>query len=412
MVIGSSGYIGAPLVRLAEKLGHHVLGTTRERVDINANLVRYSMGDSKFILPDDIEVVIHLAAKNQESLEQDDEEILGLKRLVNECNRVGALMIYVSSQTVLGPLISKYAKSKSIFENIVLSSNGVVVRVGQVYGGLEKGLFGSIVNFLKISPVIPQFFPSPQIQLVHVEDVTSALLFLSEEKTTGIYQLANSKPISFNKFLKLVQFHRVGEFRIILPIPTKILTTAFSLLKFNSHINNIGIRFKTLVSLPYMKPSDIFVEKKIMVRSLHDGMSKTGSARLRKLAYEGRLLGKYLICSDPSIGIVKRYVRYQLISNRFALIYRSYILWKFPALLGLYQAILSSHRGREIQYKIESMGAIAEASCETYYRYMPDCSGCKIIPCTLKMLLAILSELIIKIIITIKLLTSCCKIGR
>lgn len=370
------------------------------------------MSDCKFILPDDIEVVIHLAAKNQESLEKEDEEIIGFRRLVDECNRVGALIIYVSSQTVLGPLISKYAKSKATFENIVISSNGIVLRLGQVYGGIEKGLFGSIVNFLKISPVMPQFFPSPQIQPVHVDDVVSALLFLSAQKSTGLYQLANPIPISFNKFLKLIKNHRVGEFRIILPILTVFLTYPFSLFKSNSNINNIGIRFKTLVSLPYMKPSAIFIKKNFLVRTLEDGMSKTGSAKLRRLIYEGSLIGKYLLCSDPSIGIIKRYVRYQVVSNKFALINRSYILWKFPALLGPYQAILSGKEGREFRHKIESMGAIAEASFDTYHRYIPDCSGYKIILCVLKMLLALISEFIIKTISALKLLMSYCKFGR
>lgn len=411
-MIGSTGYIGGPLVKLAKKLGHCVLESTRKNVYNNDKLVKYCMKDVEFTLPDDIEVVIHLAAKNQESLVQADEEIEGFKHLVDECNRVGALMLYVSSQTVLGPLISNYAKSKAIFENIALKSNGVVVRLGQVYGGLEKGLFGSITNFLKISPVIPHFLPSPQIQLVHVDDVALALLYISEEKLIGLYQFANSKSISFNEFLKLVQSHRVGEFRIVVPMPTKVLATVFSVLRFNKHINNFGVRYKTLISLPYMKPSDIFSKKKFMERSVEDGMSKSGSVRLRKLVYEGRLIGKYLICSDPSIGIVKRYVRYQAMSNELALIYKSSILWKFPVLLGFYQALLPINKGKKIQHKIESMGAIAEASIETCSRYMPDCTGCKIFQCTLRMLSSLFSEFLIKLIIYIKQLTSHCKIGR
>lgn len=370
-------------------------------------MIYYSLSDDKFTLQDDIEVVIHLSAISQESLAVTPLEEKSFQQLVSECRRVGAHLIYISSQTVLGPLISNYARSKANFEKYVFDSNGTVLRLGQVYGGREKGLFGAIVNFCKISPILPQFLPSPKVQPVHVSDVAAAILILARNRSVGIYQLANSSQISFNKFLRLIGEYRVKEFRILLPIPVKFVSNFLILFKFIPNINNARIRFNTLLNLPYMEPSEVFIKNNFLCRQLTEGMSKSGSCKVRGLIIEGRIIARYILKAEPSPEIIKRYVRFSSLSNDSSYLSDCKLINKYPALLGFYHAALDINKYGIIKRKIEQMVVIAEASVSTHFRYLPDCSGCKKFKCLLTMALSVVNELIIKIILVVRRFLGC-----
>jgi len=54
------------------------------------------------------------------------------------------------------------------------------VRPGLVYGGEMKGLFGSIAQLVNRLPFLPQFYPSPKVQPIHIDDFVLCLIRILE----------------------------------------------------------------------------------------------------------------------------------------------------------------------------------------------------------------------------------------
>ena len=162
VVTGATGYIGCHLLSLATKKGYDVIAASRSRpqTSIFAWLPFELSSIKPLLLPQDTMAIIHLAADTT-CMEKGvfQSELLAAQALLKASEKVSAKFIYVSSQSARSDGPSAYGRLKWSIEQAVLSSGGCVVRPGQVYGGVEKGLFGTLVRIVMRTPILPAFLP-------------------------------------------------------------------------------------------------------------------------------------------------------------------------------------------------------------------------------------------------------------
>jgi len=102
-ITGANGYIGARLVSRALTDGHSVVALVRRplpRTDVIS--LAYDLS-SKFVppLPDNINIIIHLAANTVDNAGVAREELYAAQLLIEAAQKHSAALIFVSSQTSL-----------------------------------------------------------------------------------------------------------------------------------------------------------------------------------------------------------------------------------------------------------------------------------------------------------------------
>lgn len=302
-ITGASGYVGTAFSFLAARRGHEITAACRIwPMHLPGSWVAYSLSDDDVpASPEGTDVVIHLAANttSQGSVSA-DQEITAAGRWQVEAREVGAKFIFISSQAASELAPTPYGRIKARIERTVLAEGGIVVRLGQIYGGAELGLFGQLVRIVRALPVIPAFFPSPVIQLIHCDDAAEALLRIVErdDVQSGLFCLANPEPCKFSIFLRyLVRNYRKGPC-LFLPVPSAPIRWLCGWCPETSAP-------RRLLSLFCLKPMPTAADLSTLgmtLRSLDDG-------RRRKLVREGRCLLAYIGKAQPSIGLTRRYVR-------------------------------------------------------------------------------------------------------
>ena len=310
-ITGASGYIGSRLTTLASSKGHEVILASRLPPFSSSKWFPYDLNNADpIILQEDIDVVIHLATNT--TYENDNKtEISASKVLIQATKKIEAKFIYISSQTARHDAPTAYGRLKWKIEQDVLSADGWVIRPGQVYGGSAQGLFGMLVSIVRSLPILPAFLPSPKVQPIHVDDLTEGLLCIAQADNvaSGVICIASPKPVSFTKFLSVIASQRVRKKKLFIPFPTIFITIIGSLIGYRLR-NRLGLeRLKSLFDLPIMDTEKDLKILNLSLRSLSSGMHRSGSNRRRTLILEGRALFIYLLKSNPSASLIRRYVR-------------------------------------------------------------------------------------------------------
>lgn len=369
LVTGSSGYIGTRLTSQALQDGHHITLTSRsisEGLSRSCLLFNLSLPDP-IVIPNQIEVIIHLAANTNFPSPTDAKiEIESTVNLLNASLAIGAKFIFVSSQTASQNSLTTYGKTKWCIEQKVLLAGGFVVRPGQVYGGELRGLFGLIAKYIKYSFVLPAFIPSPMVQPIHVDDLITGLLSIANRNDieSKIYYLATPQPISFLIFIKTIAELRLRCRRFFVPIPT-ILITFFQIF-FGGMINvmNWHHRLRSLFNLPIMDTARDLDLLNLVLRPLRSGMHRSGRVERRCLLLEGNLFLEYILKSSPPNEILRRYVRaIEHLRDGHPLGLPKFLLHR-PILLSAMTRQMWSDKTKYAEYiwRLDSATIIAEAS--------------------------------------------------
>jgi nucleoside-diphosphate-sugar epimerase len=313
LVTGSSGYIGSRFVKMALESSHEIMRTSRRynSIDIGDSIYFDLYEDSPIFFPNNIDAVVHLAADTSNARDlPSDFEVKAAEILLNAANNIRAKFLFVSSQTADINSPTGYGKTKWIIEQKVLSNGGIVVRPGMVYGGPLRGLFGSLGRVISFLPFLPQFYPSPKVQLIHVDDLALCLLRIIENENINsrIFSLGEKEPALFNTFLYKISEIRFRSKKIKVLIPIFLINFFLSIPAFP----NRAIwkkRFNSLLNLPNMNISDDLNVLNVNLRSLDDGMTLSTMPTRRTLLLEARALIKYILREDPSSALLIRYVR-------------------------------------------------------------------------------------------------------
>jgi nucleoside-diphosphate-sugar epimerase len=240
LITGGSGYVGAQLLSFATNEGHGVtaLGSTDEK---SRWRLGYTPPPGIF---DGVAAVIHLAhcwecdslvGFGPENVNLTGSEKLAAAALLNGVSR----FVFVSSVSARPDALNVYGRIKYLTEQKILSlpeANRRVVcaRVGFVYGGATRGLYGLVLRLVKLTPILPMIGLNREVQPIHVEKVCKGLLALAlgPPPAQPVYMLAGSKPIPFGLWLRLLRRVETGKRLFLVPVPIPIALLACRILRF------------------------------------------------------------------------------------------------------------------------------------------------------------------------------------
>lgn len=373
-VTGASGYIGRAVVKALLQAQTPVVALGRRPVGLGAPWRKYDLGEP--IAPDLLEgvgAVIHLAAETDRGAAADVErEVAAVKDLVGACRARGVRLVFVSSQTAQPEAPTNYGRAKWLCEQVVLDAGGVVVRPGQVYGGDEAGLFGSLCRLVSKSPLAPAFLPEPKVQPVHVEDLARGLISCARDSAiSGVIEIAAPVPLGFTTFLRQIARIRFRRRVIAVPVPIGLVVGLARLPVLPAAIREAAQRLDSLARLPMMATAPSLARLGLQLRPLSDGLSRSGRSRRRLLVEADTLLG-YLLRGAAPRGCVRRYVRavealYEGQPLGLAAAHR-----RWPGLLVLVdQPLLRRHvPAAAFWTRIDLATVCAESSAETADRFL------------------------------------------
>jgi len=399
LITGASGYVGYSLINKAINYKYEVIAATRRPIYSTKQWLFFDISElSKLDIPSNVGAIIHLAANTSPDGPDEKNEIEAARKLISASKAIGAKFIFVSSQTAREDAPTRYGRIKWHIEQDVLAANGFVVRLGQVYGGFKKGLFGNLVDLVHRSYMLPAFLPSPLVQPIHVDDCAEGLLNLIEFNNIppGLYKLASPIPVTFTNFLRSIARYRLRVYRLFIPVPVFIITSFAKILGDKLSVK-IGIyRLTSLFDLPLMNTTSDLEVLGLKLRTLSSGMHRSGNDRRRRLIREGIALLSYLLKDKPDFRLVRRYVRMiEKLHSGTPLILPP-VLLRWPASLALLDAhtgIKSSLR-EEFIWRIDAATLIAEASKQGADRFLGSTRYTGYLTVLIRMIVAISSEIV------------------
>lgn len=398
-ITGASGYIGSSVVKRAIESGHQIISASRNSFETVPHGMYFDLNNClNLSLPEDVDVVIHLATSATAGENHEEQEVLGARSLIAAAKEVDAKFIFVSSQTAREDAPTSYGRTKWRIEQDVLAANGLVVRLGQVYGGPERGLFGTLVSLVRRFHVLPAFIPSPFVQPIHVDDSAEGVLRLVELKEIRslVYCLASPEPVTFTEFLRSIAQNRVRSHKFFVPIPiplfiffTKTLGGKLSALFDVDRLNS-------LFELPPMNTASHLDLIGLELRTLYSGMHRSGTGSRRRLIQEGSALLTYLLKEKPNLELVRRYVR--MVEKLLAGTPLDIPAWLFqwPASLALLDdcRVINSPPAEEFAWRVNAATVIAEASKQGAVRFLGSSQNTWKLTALLRIAMAVSSELV------------------
>ena len=403
LITGASGYIGTRLVALAQSENHEVVAATRRPCRDAVEWLAFNL-DSRvpLTIPDDVDAVIHLAANTSANSDEEDREVAAATMLLAATREAGARFLFVSSQTARCDAPTSYGRVKWAIELRVLTAGGLVIRPGQVYGGAERGLFGTLVRLVRTLPLLPVFLPHPMVQPIHVDDCARALLRLSTLPIIGprVYRIGSREAVSFTAFLKAIARYRVRRFKLFVPVPGIVVRGLIHALgaRTSARLGLLGLH--SLFDLPLMDSSADLTEIGLELRPLAAGMNRSGDDRRRALLREGISFLTYVLRRRPGAAIVRRYVRVieHLRAGLPLPLPRRALQHPWTLALMEDRSTQSSDSTTEFSWRIDAATVIAEASIQGADRFLGNPQRSRPLNALLQMSCAVGSELLTRLL--------------
>jgi nucleoside-diphosphate-sugar epimerase len=314
IITGATGYIGRQLTLDALTQGWKITALARRPLTfLNVGFVPFDLSKPIAKLPDDADVIFHLAANTTGTLDK-QVEFTCAEQLAHQAKQQRIRFIFVSSQAAAPYAPTDYGRSKWQIEQMVIANGGIVIRPGLVYGGhAESGLYKTLLGLVSRYYFIPLLIPSPQVQPIHIQDLTKLLIAIAKNPSVRSqeYNICSKEPLSFNLFMQSLARYRLRCLRVPVPIPTYVLNKfIFIAGKLNRNFSSLANRFDSLLKLKPMQLSGhIQSDFGIELRSLPDGLHASGSQNRRQLAREAILLIRYTAGKRPATRLITSYIR-------------------------------------------------------------------------------------------------------
>lgn len=379
IITGGTGYIGTRLVQHAIAAGIKVtiLARTRKGLPSGANFVGWSLGEGLPIeaLNGDahLTALIHLA-HDWENLPSPlttkaSLNLTATKTLLDSCRILGvARFVFVSSQSARPDAPNIYGRVKWETEQLLDGEDTVSARVGLVYGGPRKGMYGLIHKLVKF-PIIPMVSPSQFVQPIHLDELCSGLLLLAQSRLSGWKGLAGPTPVTFGKVLRILARIGHGKHLVILPIPLPLALFGCHLTRFVPGIPTIDKeRILGLVGTRPIPTRDDLAQLGLEVAPLALGLS-LGSLGRRGLLVEGNALLHYVLGRKPSCSLLLRYVKaIRLLRHDNEPIGLPPFVIAYPALMRFIEPFNTNH---PLAKRLALALALAEASPDGAQSFLP-----------------------------------------
>lgn len=295
-VTGAGGYIGRHIVA---QLAGRAVSMSRHRERTTGEWAKFDLSDPSPELPGGIHAVIHLAADIRFELTS-DQELANLRGLIAACEKRGARLVYVSSQSAKHPL-GEYGKRKAAAEKLVLDARGIVVRPGLVVGGRRsKGLAAQLVALSRM-PILPDLGPRAQVQPIHVDVLSAALVKTAEAGSSGVIELAG-KAMTLRQLIAQFGESLRGGAPVFVRMPA-------GLVEYFCGKAQRGMRASLRQMLNLNLIEDDLSSMGLSHVDLRALAFPSSRPLRRSLASEALALLKQVGCARPPIGLLTRYVR-------------------------------------------------------------------------------------------------------
>lgn len=372
VVTGASGYIGERLMHRALRT-HEVIAATRRPLVGASGWLPYDLAsNAPLILPLGTDAIVHLAADTK-ALGNGDDEVRAARLLLAAARETEARIVFVSSQTARPNAPTSYGRTKWRIEQEILAAGGWAIRPGLVYGGAERGLFGTLVQLVRRFPLLPALVPAPMVQPIHVDDLVEALLGVCqrEDLAPGVLRLASSEPLSFTRFLGSIAKERVRKPRFFVPFPVWLIKGLGILLGRRLRTRFGFERVLSLLDLPELETSTDLIQTGFQLRPACEGMAPARSER-RALLEEGQAILTYVLDFRPRRALLKRYVlAVEQLTNAKPLILPSVALRRPKLLASLERsARRASNSAPEFLLRLQVGTLLAEATPESASRFL------------------------------------------
>lgn len=246
LITGGSGFLGQEIRSALSEGSSRV--TIVKRKSTHSNYSFYSLHPNEELLevnwPSDIislnlgsyDYIFYLShapvTQSQPMKEVLETNFKPLELFINNLreNKLTPQLVFISSQSASDSVNSNYAELKRMSENLLLNSNlpCLIFRPGLIFGSGNCGLFNSIKQIVRLSPVVPLIGSSTQvIQPLFVKDFVRVILKITgldsgvKNIATQVVELADA-PVSFHSFVKKVAFSMKKK-RLFLPVPNSLV---------------------------------------------------------------------------------------------------------------------------------------------------------------------------------------------
>ena len=355
VVTGANGYIGNCLVRMASAQRRTVtmLGRSPPANVNTAAFARWELGDPlpTFDFPAARTAVLHLA-HDWRDRSSDGVNVRGTRMLLQNARARGVKrFVFVSSQSARSDALNAYGRIKHTIEQGLDGSDTVSARVGLVYGGARRGMYGLLARLASVSPVLPMLDPSRLVQPIHVEEVCRGVLALSDSDATGWIGLASPNPIRFGDFLTILAQEAFSSSLRILPIPSWLAlfaAEASAAVPFVPRIDK-----ERILGLAGTQPMDCRQHLQslgLIVMPLHQGLRSDPIGK-KALLFEARILCSFILGKQIKSCLLRDYARAvrAVDPDPGALRLPRVVTWK-PSLLRFFEPVGgSSELGRRLR---------------------------------------------------------------
>ena len=202
VITGASGFLGSVLLKCLKKNGYNCLGVSRKPGKGYLQVNDYSdspVGD----------ILIHLAEISDRGLANElsaTYELDAARTLNSLLSKGYSKIIYVSSAALYGDNISEprtendliiasdtYARVKLNAEQKVLSRNGIVIRLSNIYGPnmSRNNVFSRILEQLNGLGPVTVMNTNPIRDFLWVDDAANAMLKMVIQSVSGVFNIGS-----------------------------------------------------------------------------------------------------------------------------------------------------------------------------------------------------------------------------
>ena len=250
-ITGANSYIGINLINFYTSKKVYVRAFCRNPKKLikifpknkYLEIKKYSFSDKIIDFSGTVQV-IHLAHERTSLSRKNflvDPNLIACENLVkNAVNYKIKKVIYLSSILAHKNTKSQYGKSKFDCEKIFQNKKFYILRLGFVFGGIQKGIYKQLMKSFCSSSIFPIIFPNKIINPLHIDDLSELLLKSDVMNQTDIPYISKIKTdINLKFFFSRLAFKTLNKKLYFLHLPSNLLYFLTYFLGYYSKIFNL-----------------------------------------------------------------------------------------------------------------------------------------------------------------------------
>ncbi len=305
VITGASGYIGSRLLELARAQGCEVLVLGSRPSGSAIEAVPWRLGEvpSRNALAG-ATAIIHLghswASDAAAGTGPDNINLQGAVALA--CAACGAdvpRFVFASTTSARALALNAYGRIKHSIEAQLSAlaqepTRILNARIGLVYGGPERGLYGLLSRIVGFTGWLPMIGLDREVQPIHIDEVCVGLLRLALDPPSdhSTFVLAGAQTMTFGAWLRMLRRARTGRSLVLIRVPIRIALWACDLTRLIPFIPTIDReRVLGLAGAEPMVSADDLAALSIIPRDPLLALAATPVARRRLIAEAAVMLG-------------------------------------------------------------------------------------------------------------------------